>query len=80
MDSTLGSFSHNYTTYEEPNDSLSVAVNRSRKLLDETIANNPNVTSSTTPRLFKSSLNTTNFQNISNLNTTTTILSEQGLL
>jgi hypothetical protein len=79
MDSTLGSFSHNYTTYEEPNDSLSVAVNRSRKLLDETIANNLNVTSSATSRLFKSSLNTTNFQNISNLNTTTTTLSEQGL-
>jgi len=79
MDSYLGSISHNYTTYDEPNDSLLAAVNRSRKLLDETIANNPNITSSTTPRLFKSSFNTTNLQNTSVLNASTN-LSEQGLV
>ena len=82
MDSYLGSFnSHSYNmTYDESNDSLSAAVNRSKKLLDETIAN-PNVTSTTSTaasRLFKSSFNTTVIQHASNLNASVNLV-EQSL-
>lgn len=60
MDSFFGSFNQpNYSTYEEQNDSfanLSTAMNRSRLLLNEMVANPNQTQANTTSRLLKPSV------------------------
>lgn len=59
MESFMGSFSHrNNSFFDEPNDSLaniSTAMNRSKSLLNEMVAN-PNTTSKTPSSLLKTSI------------------------